>query len=764
MITAKNVCLRFREIRLSGGMLVLGLALGASAQSADLKPGNQPKSRSELGVAGPDRNPELRMPPLPPDSPGGVPALPPPCPVARERPQQLLAELDRSLAAQAKQEAKQYAAKPEPGVSPEKAWGDFAAGAALMGDLSLAAWAGLTAAELQWSGEAVTNAGVYLFYLGKTQDSLQLLTCAHAMGERSPFLSEALATVHHKLGHVADARQAITQANQMAPDDRVIETSASLLTTGQPPPPPPPPANQSDGLDEAIRELEEHAARSLTRIKTQADAMDRSLSDAHGRDQYAIRQTYFRNLLQNARDQARAARSVDARARQSAINSVLGLVYVGMYAGMTDTLLSFPDSTKTFGSPLLFWADVLDLDPQTLGREGQREATSGRESWHTALGPALARGAYYEYQRDKETGYSEHNQRFRACRSNECQIREDARWCGEWKPLYVRWANDSRQRYNKAARSFDRIATQTLISAENDLLQARDFAVRQLKKMKFPNTPGVDMEKMTLQGINHALRQVFDRHLSGSGSSGTVNYVREQASWFDRERSHIEDGLAVEASRLKEHCEPAMQALLELLIQEEWQAYLDHLRDRIAWDIQGQAETNEFPCEGTIGPVTIATDLNKPGEGKMDLKWSRKGNPFSVSGSATIRKDQTIGVGVSVSAKKSWERKGSSPDTVGVSGSHDTLSGQGIGSGGCYGPFCGKARATYTSKVSPWNNREFLGIKLKGSAGLGVKRKIKNIDVGVACYPSNGSVTFYPRALYEDTVRYLSTPATPPGR
>jgi hypothetical protein len=678
------------------------------------------------------------------------PAAPPPCPAARERATRLLADLGASLPAQTKSAAQQYVAKPGPGVSPAKAWHDFAAGAALLGDFSLAAWASLTAAELEWSGETVSGAAVYLLQLDKTQDSLHLLTCAYAMGYRSPYLFEALATAHHKLSHRSEARQAIAMAYQLAPDDRLIETAASLLTTGQPPPAPPPP--QRDDLNDAIRELEERAAQLLSKIQVQADTLDASLPDAHARERYAIAQTYLQNLLQVIRDQARAVRAADPRARQFMTNSVLALS-ISSYANMTDTFLSFSHSTSNSTS-LLFWATVLGLDAPILGRESRRDAAS----WDMHGGPALAQGARDAYDRDKTAAYSAHNKRFYACRDNECKVRETARWCGEWKPLYERWANDSRQRHDKAARSFDRIATQTVIRAENELLQTRDYAVRQLKKMKFSDAPG--MEQTTLQGINQAVGYVFDRHLNPSAKkNGTTTYIQERARWFEVERTSMEEQLAREAEEIKRECVPAMQALLELLIQEEWQAYLGHLRDRIAWDIQGQAETSEFPCEGTIGPLTIGTDLNRPGEGKLDIKWSRKNVPVSISGSVTLRQDQTFGVGVGVSYKgeSSSGMSGSGSGTV-----RDDLGKSGIGGGAGVGPYAAKANVTYTSKVSPWNSREYLGIKLKGSAGLGLKRKIKNIDVGVACYPSNGSVTFYPRALFEDAVRYLSTPAAPP--
>jgi len=679
-------------------------------------------------------------------------AASPSCQAPRDRTRQLVTELEDLLRPEAKTAGQQYVAKPGPGVSTEKAWGNFAAGAALIGYSPLAAWASLNAADLKWAGDTVTNVGIYLFHLGKTQDSLQFLTCALAMGHRSPYLLEALSTAHHKLGHTTEARHSITAAFELAPDDRLIETSSSFLNTGQPPPPDPP--SRMDGLDEALRQLTQHGVRILNQIKLQADTIDQNFSDRRAAEFYEIARTYVDSLVRNSREQAASARAADPRARQVMINNALSGT-INAFAQMTDTLLRFPNQTQNLGSPLLFWAEVLDLDPAILAREGRSDGP-GLETYSTA-GPPLAQGALDTYEHKKQEGYDDYLRNDRACRDMPCKVRAKAHWCSVWKPIYEEWATRSRQRFNKAARSFDRVATQAVLVADNELLLTRDFAVRQVKNMKFDEMPGVDFKGMTLQGVNMSLQGVFETHLGAQAeeSHGTVAYVREEARWFEEQRHFLEDRLAHEAEDLKRQCEPALQALLELLIQEQWEAYLDHLRDRIAWDIQGQAETSEFPCEGSIGPVRIGTDLNKPGEGKFDLKWARKGVPVSVSGSATLRQDQTFGLGVGVSYK------GGPPGGVSRGGSgtvRDQLGKSGIGGEIGYGPFAGKASVTYTTKQSPWNSRDYLGIKLKGSAGLGLKAG----TMGVACYPSSGSVTFYPRALYEDTVRYLSTPRTPP--
>ena len=327
-------------------------------------------------------------------------------------------------------------------------------------------------------------------------------------------------------------------------------------------------------------------------------------------------------------------------------------------------------------------------------------------------------------------------------RDDAHRVRENARFCGVWKSLYERWENGSRQRYNTAALNFDRIATRYVIQAENESLQSRDYAVRQLKKMLFPKMQGgANLQELTVKGINIAIRNLYEHHLSSGGRTrGTVAYLRERAEWFQSERNEMDEMLGQEANDIQRECESALRALLELLAQEEWQAYLDHLKDRLAWDIQPQTE-EEFPCEGSIGYLSVSTDVNElgSGKGKFDLKWKpklyeNKDYNTKVSGSVGV----SIGVG------------GQANEFPSISGKAET------------GPFRGKAKVTLTNKVNPWNNQEYTGIKLKGSAGFGLSAG-KKVKLGVACYPSSGSVTLYPRALYEDAVKYLSTPSTPPS-
>lgn len=692
----------------------------------------------------------------------------PPCRSVQERDEQLISEIEPTLPAQAKAAAQQYTANPGPGVSTDKAWGDYAAAFSLVGEAQVAAWAGLKAVQIRWSGETVANAGVYLYHAGKTQDALQFLNCSYESGYRSPYLLEALAVLHQTGGNNAQARQFINQALAAAPDDVLIENEASFINTGQPPPSrPTQPA--PDGLDEALRELEEHSRRALNVIKTQSEAIDRSIPDAKAREFEQITAELFPKLIQIVRDQIRQARTATGTTKQLMFNMALSTC-ITTYAQITDQVLSFADTTETSGSPLLYWADVLGLDPPALHRELDGSDTDPiRWSMH-GYGAALAQPALNAYFRDKKAADDDYTVALRGCRDNPCIVRAKAAFCAVWKQHYQKWESLSRQRHNKAARAFDRVATRRMIEAENEYLQVRDYAVRQLRKMRF--TPaaangGISWEDQTLQSINTQLKILYERHLSADAdvSTGTVPYLRNRAEWFEVERAGMDETLKSEGESMRTQCEPAMRDLMDLLAQEEWQAYLDHLKDRALWNIQPKTES-DLPCEGEIGPLTFETDLNKPGEGKFDLKW--KGKLLRAGGNVSVGDGGITGAGGGVGLGRKTDL-GSEPDgkggktpgvsfAVNVTGS--TSSGPGFGSSASYGPFQGKGKISLTRKVSPWNNREYLGIKLKGSAGLGLSAR--KGQLGVKCYPSSGSVTIYPRALYEDTVKYLSTPATRP--
>jgi hypothetical protein len=114
--------------------------------------------------------------------------------------------------------------------------------------------------------------------------------------------------------------------------------------------------------------------------------------------------------------------------------------------------------------------------------------------------------------------------------------------------------------------------------------------------------------------------------------------------------------------------------------------------------------------------LTIEADLNKPGEGKMDLKW--KGYIVFRRWQRHLRKSGGTSVGIGGSAKTSG---------VTLSAGADTSGNAGVGGSGSYGTVSWERlkKFSYTSKKSPWNNTEYLGIKLNGSAGHGAFGRVR---------------------------------------
>ncbi|MGH8722588.1 MAG: hypothetical protein ACREU4_11425, partial [Burkholderiales bacterium] len=141
--------------------------------------------------------------------PGGTLVLQPQaasenCSAAQDALETLVGTLESEILPALLAEARQHLAA-EADVA--QAWSDFAAAVLLMGDLQLAAWAGLQAVTLDWDAELVGNAGTYLLHAGRDEARTWLL-CARDMGARSVFVLEALAVAQETAGDITAAREA----------------------------------------------------------------------------------------------------------------------------------------------------------------------------------------------------------------------------------------------------------------------------------------------------------------------------------------------------------------------------------------------------------------------------------------------------------------------------------------------------------------------------------------------------------------------------
>jgi hypothetical protein len=231
------------------------------------------------------------------------------------------------------------------------------------------------------------------------------------------------------------------------------------------------------------------------------------------------------------------------------------------------------------------------------------------------------------------------------------------------------------------------------------------------------------------------LTMLLQSHLLAGGK--VEQFLQQQSRWYGMERETIESHIRQTKESHDRQCEPVMLQLLQLVLQEQYQDYLEHLRDRMRWGVDSRVDT-KFPCDCSFGAFSCAADLNDLGEGKFGYKLTK--GPFSASGSVGVGEK---GVKVSGSAGAKVRGVGVGVDSGGSAS---------VGRGVRVGPFAGKGDATFTTATNPWNNREYLGIRVRGSAGFGVGTK----GASASCYPSSGEVTIYPRALLEDVGRYLS--------
>jgi len=683
----------------------------------------------------------------------------------------LLAEFEKSLPARAVREAQQYAAGSTPGKPADRAWSEYAAAALLSGELAPAAHAGLKAAELRLSGETLTNAGIYLHHAGRSKDALPLLICASDMGFRSAYLLEALAVVHQRLGHGEEARGAIRRAQRAAPSDRIIETESSFIESGKPPPASP--RSGKPGLEACLAALAAHSTAVLSRTRAMQTELDRLSGFASRAKAFEGIPTVHQNLIAAIRD---AARQVPASG-PGAVMAYNSTVAQCVSAYMAFTAWSLDQQYGDSAYAYLYWADALGLDPDAYVRDLQGYEPRGM----TPPPSLLSRNVEENFRKGNDAAARQYYKDIDACNklrdasaSNSCRLHARGRECITKGRLIEEWATRRRQRLNRAALSFDNVAQSVVNLAEREVGEAREFAVRALGDLRrggpqFPGPGGKQMNSVEMSAwqFNESYKiQLLTPHLLAGGK--VERFIGEQAQMHQADRELIEASTASERANHQQTCEPVMLELYYERLQEEWQAYLDYLRDRLAWSTEAKAETGEAPCEVGVGPAQLSMDLNKPGEGKLDVKW-KPAKGLAVTGSATLRDNQTVGLGIGFSGSRGpVSAKGAISDDLSVSGGVGAAGRAGNVSAGTsgssyayehsYGPFAGKVSVGLTSRRNPYNDREYLGIKLQGWAGLGAKSR----GAGVACYPSSGSVTFYPRAFAEDAMRYLSAPASPP--
>lgn len=274
----------------------------------------------------------------------------------------LYRKYDPDVTPEIRARAQAYVNEREIGITPGKAWNDFAVGQHMIGVSPVAAWACLGAVRVEWRGEFVANCGAILIEAGRFRAGLAFLRRAFDLGHRSAYLHEAMAAAHEALGDKRAAEREIETAAQLDPYDTAIRVQRALLVTGEPPASPKKP--EPDDLDRAYAELLAQVDYVTRETKSLAQALDRWEARA-GFPPDQVRAQWVAGHVDSASEGLRSAVETAierARSREPPFsdyplywrNHAL-LTMVDAYASTTITLLA---SLDDLNAEWAFWAPV----------------------------------------------------------------------------------------------------------------------------------------------------------------------------------------------------------------------------------------------------------------------------------------------------------------------------------------------------------------------------------------------------------------------
>jgi hypothetical protein len=630
------------------------------------------------------------------------------CQGIEARAEALRTKLDAEVPAQVRSAAQGYVAKPTAGSNAAKAWNDFSAHALLYGDARAATWAALNAVRLRRGGNTLTSAGVALSYHGDNTGALAFLNCAYALGHREANLLEALAVIHQEQGRGAEARGFIAAAREADSQDPLIEIAHSLITTGKPPPRIP---RSTDALERCLAELGQHSRTVLGRIKDRAERF----KAITGNDLMPFFQplvTFHEQTLAHTRGLIPQARSMpDAASRTAMIDAGI-MQCVFMYFHFTGNLLeSYFGTTYSDYTALVFWADALGIDPAPYWRE-QRPTTVVN-----VYALALPSEPYIH------------------------KLWAEARECPQKRSAYQREAAHSRQRFQRAGMRFDEMALPLLNLAENEVVAAREFAVRMTRELKG------SMTASHVQVINAGYRRdLLDNWLDGK----VPELLNALGTAFQRQRQDNEESLQSRKQQLDQECPAIPPEVLEALLAEQWKAYRDGLWQALLgnFEMQWDARVNcEVSVNGFSGQVFDDGNYEAGYKGKVLQCKVGPGGAGSISAgpfSTTIKDGEFTSVSVE---GRNWEVTADRGGVSEVSVTAGTVNAN-------YPPFTGAGKLTISGRRDSSGRME-PKVGFSGKLGLGLKVK----GVGAACYPGSGSVSVTPRKAMADAIKYALTDA-----
>ncbi len=572
-------------------------------------------------------------------------------------------------------------------------WNAIAVGRGLQGDFEGAAEAGRRALDLDWRELYLTNLGVHLARLDRLDRAQRLLECAYALGSRSPYLLEALASVLHSAGDPGGARKYITEAALRAPDDAAIAVEAALLTTGRVPEPPP--SRPKNAVERAVDELELHYRRTLAQMEVRYEEVTAHEEaagfafDERRADLLESFRTAQSSAIEHARSQVAAAGNDDFM-----WNTALGTMVVS-YLSLSQDLLDMPSDYRT---DWVFWAELNGMRPRRYARELKRHSE------------AMDRGVHSDEPLEKlhgrDPGFPDVALLYRV--EFESYLEEfdgeaiDSIPCGAWREAFVALEDGGEQQHSRANRRFQPAAMGFAVWVEENVLDARLFAQRTLAARRelgprFAALKTIDA-RMT-ENIDVLYRMLPTRALM---------FLETQQQWLEMENGFRLDYLESQRERLARCGAPRPRGLDELSTAE-LEALLAELERKMLEDIKTEIEFKP-DCEVSIGGFKIKVDST----GKVTRGYEGV--------SASTRHSKMVGATVKIG--------------------HSVSAGEGIVAKGGI-----SVAAKYDNATNQWD----AVVQATGKIGVGVAIP----EVGsAACYPGSAKATVSARSFIQHEALY----------
>jgi len=646
---------------------------------------------------------------------------------------------------------------------PDVVWDEFAGIAYLRGHPDAALWAEMHALGRSWRAEYVAHAGVYLLSLKNTDDAKLFLHCAYDMKWRSATLFEALALAYDNSGDQSKAREYIVQAEELSPEDQILQAERSLITEGRLPPIPP---RKKDDLDWMLEELERHFRKVSAELRA-AIAVEQQIEQLTGTGHAAedlqteIRwETGTRQQIDRIRqvnlplarislDELRRTRFPQASARLHGLfrtnfkNEVISQC-VHLYVLITvNEIQSLTSYYVVGGWSLDLWAHAMHTDMISYAREAEatRDSNPGfGDIW--ALDAPGAVGFLKAYGEAGEIA------RHYPDRSREGRIA----WCAHLLPAYQDWKTTARSQYQIGADGFNSAAKLLLGWGGAKVADARGYAVRAMRgysPIRYAPT-GNQREDRTAQSystqsgsfqsiINASYRLLVER-VAGNPQDvqavipSTVFHNKE--SFFQKEQS-TEFQLASAASSLTGMCSPVAAEVLKKLDGSETDATREELFNDLVESLDARLDETSW-CEFSLGDFASAhisfdwetaeyhTETTAEWEFKKGAESEGAGDWSLYGGTTTIFDSHGDPVQSEV--------------TVGGTASYDILRGYG--------------EASIVAERDPATGTWKRMAEVKSSVGLGVGKE----HIGeIACYPAELTMKFDPRTVMQKAVRFLGS-------